>query len=168
MGTLVNPRRAADVRSALLASLVDHPGLPLAKAKERLGVGWGTIYHHVARLERSGAIRSIVQGRRRLLVLGGAPEAEAVARFALLEGMTARLLAEAILAQPGIGLRELARRSGVSERATYYHLKRLTEAGLVTTRKNGRYDSLEAAGDLVRSRMRCNEDQAPRGLDKAV
>lgn len=138
---------SAPVRRQVLDVVARHPGLPVGELQAMVGVGWGTLHHHLKKLEEAGLVRTVSVGRRRIVHLAGAGAHEG---FALLRGRTARTVARAIVQNPGIGIADLARLSGGSPRAVYYHVKRLAEAGLVTSGGNTRYAHLSAAEPLPR------------------
>lgn len=147
-----HPRRAerllsAPVRRNVLDVVARHPGLPVGELQTLVGVGWGTLHHHLKKLEEAGLVRTHSVGRRRIVHLAGEGAHEG---FALLRGRTARNVARAIVDNPGIGIVDLARVSGGSPRAVYYHVKRLVEAGLVTNGGNTRYAHLSAMEPLPR------------------
>src|SRR5207249_8758639 len=53
-----------------------------------------------------------------------------------------------VVAQPGLHLRELPRRLGLSLRSVRYHLETLVDQRLVTAHRSGRYERWFAVGSL--------------------
>lgn len=118
------------------------PGQPVGELLSQLPLGWGTLYHHLLKLARSGAIQIKTSGRRRLVYPAHYPNAEATAAAeGLLLGKTARRLAHALVESRRSSVAELAVLTGESPRVVYYHCRRLIEAGLVeSAATNGRRD----------------------------
>ena len=121
---------------AMLQIVRASPGLPLSALRERAKIGWGSTYHRVDLLRSLGLVRMEKDGRRqRLFPTAADPGALlAAAAGATLSGPrhgTARRIAAAILAQPGIGGERLARGLDIPRRSVYYNLRRLVAAGLV-------------------------------------
>src|SRR5687767_757500 len=90
VGRLAGQEQERLLQSALRRQIVemvrDNPGIPIGELMKRLPVGWGTLYHHLIKLERSGLLRAAVSGRRRLLYpgdagpLGNDPDARSILR----------------------------------------------------------------------------------------
>ena len=129
----------APVRRQILDLVARQPGLPVGELQALLGVGWGTLHHHLRKLEDADLIHTSLVGRRRLVHLG---RDDPHAGLAILRGRTARRIAETIASHPAISITDVARLTGGSPRAVYYHVKRLVEAGLVATEGQTRYARL--------------------------
>lgn len=127
------------------------PGIPVCTLMDRVELGWGTLYHHLHKMERAGLIHTAVSGRRRLVFPGPVPSEPYVSSdaFALVRGRTARRVAEALVASPGASVSKIAERAGESPRATYYHLKRFLDAGLATSSSKTRHTGLAATPPLL-------------------
>ena len=135
-------------RLAVYRIICAEPGISLRRLARRLEVRVGTITHHVAVLEREGLVETHVAGRRRMVYPRGAPVMEDPAARALLEEETSRRIALAIVAHRKIGVMELMEEAQCSQRVAYYHVKRLIEAGLVTTEGRAGYHGLCATSEL--------------------
>lgn len=142
-------------RERLLRIVAARPGATIGELKRELGTSWGTLYHHLRRLEKSGLVASRRVGRRHLVFAGGpasrSPEVHAHAR---LRGRTARAVAQAIVGEPGLPAREIARRLALAPRITYYHLAQLAQAGLLVIRTSARgrvYEPTPLLASLARA-----------------
>lgn len=154
VGRLAGQEQERLLQSALRRQIVElvreNPGIPIGELMKRLPVGWGTLYHHLIKLERSGLLRAAVSGRRRLLYpgdagpLGNDPDARSILR-----GRTAQRLARAIVANPGRSVAEIVDEMAESPRVIYYHVKRMLDAGLVSSSSETRYCSLTPTPRLV-------------------
>lgn len=138
----------APMRRRIYDLAVATPGLTVGELLLALDVGWGTLHHHVSKLEQSGLLHTVQQGRRRLVFPGGAPVDGGKAR-AVLGGAASRRVAKAVARDPGLPMADLLKRVEDSPRAVYYHVKRLIEAGLLVSESPTRYTRLFPAPALA-------------------
>lgn len=138
-------------RRELLTAIARRPGVTLAELRHDVPLGWGTLYHHIAHLENEGLVRTLVAGRRRIVLPAGVeePEEASVAR-ALLRGATAERVARFVADHPGTRVADVAAGVGESERVAYYHLRQLLDAGLVVSSSSMRRFGLRASPLLER------------------
>lgn len=120
-------------RRALLQLLEREPGVHLEAAQRALGVGAGTLAHHVGILERAGLLRVQRAGRFRRLY-PAALNGQAALRDAALRPPRSAALHKLVTEHPGVGLREAARLLGVPASSLQWHVARLEQAGLVERR----------------------------------
>lgn len=149
------------IRQRIVRQVAGRPGQTVGELLETLDVGWGTLHHHLKRLEHAGLLHTVSAGRRRLVYPGPSaaePPGSGRAR-AILRGRTARRVAEAIADHPGVGIDRLVPLVGESPRTVYYHVKRLVDAGLVLMDRATRYADLAPAPALARLLAQ----DAPRG-----
>lgn len=141
------------LRQQILAIVRAQPGIPIGELMGRLGIGWGTVYHHIAKLTRQGLIRTHASGRRRLIFPAPyAIEPQEAPGFAIVRGATAQRIARSILAKPGQSVGEICQDVAESPRVVYYHVKRLLEAGLVESSSRTRHHDLRPSvrlGELL-------------------
>lgn len=141
------PKRGrSKVPAKLLRIIQERPGIPVTELEGRLGIGTGTMRHHLQTLQRAGKLHFVRQGRRLLIYPPGAGS-DALAE-GLLRGATSRAVATTIREHPGGDVASLHRLLGLSERVVYYHLQRLMEAGLVASSGENRLRDLSATGKL--------------------
>ncbi|MEA3200255.1 MAG: hypothetical protein QOE90_1683 [Thermoplasmata archaeon] len=136
-------------RKNILRIVQASPGLPVGVLLDQTQLGWGTLYFHLAKMVKAGSIEVARVGRRRLVYPAGSPQARERAQGdALIHGKTARAVAEVILAEPGISIQGISIVLGQSHRVVYYHVRRLMEAGLVTSSSPTRHRDLCASPKL--------------------
>lgn len=125
------------LRARLLALVQQRPGLGLSELATQAGVGWGTIVHHMNRLEDEGLVSSEQAGRRRAFF---AAHADSATRglAALAQRPAAKRLAAAVLARPGVSQRDAASAAGVSPPLAHRLLLELETRGLVRSEKTWR------------------------------
>lgn len=153
-----------DTSHRILAVVREHPGLPVGEIVRRVELGSGTVYYHLNRLARQKLIRRVAAGRRRLVfALDDDSEAREAKALSLVRGRTARVIAETILQRPTSSILDLVAATGESQRAVYYHVRQLKEAGLILTASAKRYRNVKAAPQLasILARSDGREDADP-------
>jgi len=109
------------------------PGSHLRKIKDDLGLPMGVLHHHINRLEREELIKSRNVGQyKRYFANGFKPVAET------LLNEPQKAVYDQIMANPGIGPRDIASALELSRRNVYYHLETLRDMGLIRSEKNGK------------------------------
>lgn len=142
------PRIRLETRTRLLVAINDSPGQTLGALRELVKIGWGTLYYHIGKLEAEGDVRTVVAGRRILVFPGASSPIASTEKFGLLRGATARLIAQQILARPHCSIQMLVDSTRKTPRVVYYHVKRLKEAGLITSVTPNQHFGLMAAASL--------------------
>lgn len=137
---------ASPMCQRILALARARPGLTLSEARDSLATSWGSLYRHLARLERVGLIRMQTVGRRRLLFPSGAVEVSVkvgvMEAAAFLRQPTARLVAVAIVLRPGRSVPEIAESLQLTPRVVYHHVQRLLAMGLIKSSSETRHRDL--------------------------
>lgn len=128
-----------------------HPGLPLSDHLSALGTSWSVIYAALKHLQEHDQVRTIKEGRFRILLPPGKAKREEPRHLILLQGPTARQLAEIIAENPGHHTPDtIVYETGHAHRVVYYHLRRLLEAGLIKSAKTTRFVELAPTPALLR------------------
>lgn len=141
------------------------PGLSVSALARRLGMYWTSVALQVGHLARAGLVRSVRSGRRRVLFTAHALDSMADARGLILLAEPACLrVARAIAAVPDQRIYELVERIPMSERALYHHVKRLVEAELVLSSKQGGYRGLRASPRLIAWLAMADPREGPDGV----
>lgn len=125
-------------RRALLAALRQHPGATRADLARTLDIAPTTVAHHLAQLACGGHLVPVRGPRGVGYYLNGMAPARPHRDAPGLGGATATRLLDALRADAGLTLADLARHAGVSEKAAYWHLARLERAHLVRGHMEGR------------------------------
>lgn len=153
------------LRQQILAIVKAQPGIPIGELMSRLGIGWGTVYHHISKLTRAGLIRTHASGRRRLVFPSPfAVEPQDAPAYAIVHGATAQRVARAIVEKPGRSITDLCAELNESARVVYYHVKRLLDAGLVTSSSKTRHNDLRGTQrleDLLTQLARAAHEPVP-------
>jgi predicted transcriptional regulator len=127
------------LRDKVHALIRENPAITPTELKKATGVGWGTIVHHLAVMEREGLIASRIEGRHRRFFLADEVPPRERASLAVLANQRTQEIYTDLLDNPGLATPELAQRVGLSSPGALWHLKRLEGSGLVSRRRDGRY-----------------------------
>jgi DNA-binding transcriptional ArsR family regulator len=148
--TLPQPDAGSAARARILDVVRREPGITVTRLRQKAGLGWSSLYHHLGRLESARAVTTVAAGRRRIVVLAGRDEPEATHRArALLLNATLRRLARAIAEGTGTDVHALARATRMGERTVYHHLRSLVGHGLVASSVPRRHLGLRATPLLL-------------------
>lgn len=126
------------LREQLNETIKSNPGISPSELQRQTGAGWGTIVHHLSIMEKNGLVTSAIDGRHRRYfppMAGGEPAAR---RQAVLGNDNTQRVLSLVTAEPGIPTSAIANELGMSTAGAMWHLGRLTEAGFVDRRKEGR------------------------------
>ncbi|MBW3582460.1 MAG: winged helix-turn-helix transcriptional regulator [Euryarchaeota archaeon] len=126
------------VRARLLSVVREDEGITASELLKRLDVGWGTLTHHSAALEKAGLLKSEVVGRNRHFFTAHTVRKHDTRTLALLRHPATRRALEEVSARPGVAQQELADRLGMTPAGALWHTKRLEEAGLIRRERDGR------------------------------
>lgn len=142
-------------RRRVFELIAKRPGISMSELARAADLHWTSAALHVEHLERAGLVRTARVGRLRVLQRTDHLQ-ESISGAAILGEPSCRRVAMAVAHSPDARVWELASLAGMSDRATYHHLKRLVEAGLVSTRKRGGYRGIEAT-PLLRAYLSTHE-----------
>jgi DNA-binding transcriptional ArsR family regulator len=118
------------LREQLVNQVRADPGISAPRLHKTSGAGWSTVVYHLKRLEASGLLASVRDGRHRRYFLANLPAAERT-RLTVLRNATTQRVFDLI--QQGAPSRViLAQTLGLARPTVTWHLRRLLEAGLVT------------------------------------
>ncbi len=125
------------VRRHLLAAVEADPGIHFQELVRRVGVGRSSVDHHLRHLESRGLIvRRLTQGYACFAPRG--TDRRVLAGAGAIRSSGARAVLAAIEAAPGASIADTARATGLERSTAHHHVQRLTEAGLVERRRDGR------------------------------
>ena len=135
-------------RMRILRLVHERPGICVTDLAASLSMTWGQLHYHLGRLAEAGLLHTVKAGRHRLVFLD--PEAlEAAEAQAIVLGRTARALALLIVDNPHVTVTDLVRISGETPRVVYYHVKKMLDAGLVTSSSGAHRRGLAADARLL-------------------
>lgn len=130
-------------RSRLADLVAAEPGIHFQELGRRSGLANGTLTHHLQKLVEGGHVVAHKSGRYTCYFPRAAsPVQRAAAGTTKSEG--ARAILAAIQARPGATMQEIAASCGLQASTVTYHVQRLSDAGLVTANRDGKYQRLVA------------------------
>lgn len=141
----------SEQRQLMLRVIQQNPGISVGDLKAQMPFQWGSFYYHLDVLLDKGFVRLEVDSfdlRRRHLyptepVAESAPELPATVLTP-----AAKEVALVIAKNPGVDFAQLVDLVGIPPRTLHYHLKRLSENGLVQTESPTRYVGITPTSSL--------------------
>jgi DNA-binding transcriptional ArsR family regulator len=129
-----------DTRKQIYEAIEEEPGINLRGLADEVDVAWGTLLHHLKKLEKAHLVKSERYGKyRRFFKNGSTYSEEEQERLAALSTPSTARVAEYILENPGANQSEIGDEIGVTASTILFHVKRLKEVDLVEEEREGRY-----------------------------
>ncbi len=125
----------------------DHPGCHLRQVRNELGISMGTAQYHLARLEKAGRITSNRRGLFKYYFPIGLFQDNEKNLLEVLSQETAREILMFIIEQKAPTQTDIVERIGVSPASISWHVSRLTEFGIITEVKEGKFKRYQLRGD---------------------
>ncbi len=126
------------VRAAVKDFVAANPGATMQEVRSAVGVAWGTVVHHLRRLELEEHVVSQRDGNHRRFFIRNTMSRSQRKDLATLAAENARNLALAVALRPGQRQKDLCSAVGVSNPVASKYLKRLEENGLVRSATQSR------------------------------
>lgn len=137
------------VRSSVYEHVKAHPGAHPSGIADTLGLGWGTVVYHLARLEDASLVSvREAHNRKCYFTVGGDLDNAGRTAVAAMSTDKARAIVDVLRAEPNLSQKELAERLGMSQALASWHVKRLVGSGVILTRRVGRSNLLAVAGHV--------------------
>lgn len=144
------PRESDYLRGRILDIVQREPGISPSRLVKELSIGWSSLYRHLRSLEAGGLVRVVAAGRHAFVYLASAEgDPRLVAQRAVLLGGKAYAVAAEVARTSGHHVESLARALNLSQRLVYHHVRRLVDAGLLTSTVPNRYRDLAPTARLV-------------------
>lgn len=129
-----------DKRRAIYEKISEDPGVNLRSLADELNLAWGTLLHHLRKLEDNHLVTSQRYGKyRRFFLNGSTYNEEEQARLAALSTPSTARVAGYILDNPGANQSEIGDAIGVTASTVLFHVRRLQDVELVEEERDGRY-----------------------------
>lgn len=125
-------------RVRVLEFITAHPGVHLREVCRGLGLAMGDVQYNVNRLEKDGKITSARRGFYRFFYPATLFATKQRDVLGVLSLDTPRELLLAILGNPNSSQEELSKIVGVSQPTASWHLRRLSDLGVVKKQQRGR------------------------------
>jgi DNA-binding transcriptional ArsR family regulator len=128
------------VRESIVGLVQAEPGIHAQRLRRELGLGWGTLAHHLRVLETWGLVALLRDGNKVKAFPSEWSPAERRRAAALASPGTSQVY-QAITETPGAEQRQLAVTVGRSHPTVIWHAERLEKAGLIRVERRGRRTS---------------------------
>lgn len=126
-----------ETRRRIYDRIQEVPGIHFRRLHRDLSIPMGTLEHHLHKLERHGLIVSHrARKKRSYFIAGNVGHLERHYLYYLRYRTSRRILLQ-ILADPDLTVGELRARVGIRPPTLSYHLKKLTEGGLIVPSESG-------------------------------
>ena len=130
--------------------IASHPGIYLRKVSRDLGLAIGDVQYHLDRLEKQGKIKSTRQGLYRFFYPSDLFGDEDGPILAALSQATPRELLLHLIDEPEMSQEGLAHATNLSQPTVSWHMKRLSDLGLVQRTQKGRAVTYRITGNKGR------------------
>ena len=114
------------------------PGISTKDIADRLDLAWGTVTHHLGKLEKRRFVVSKKYGKYRRYFANGAGGTQDKDALAVLRLDRTGDVAQLIRQQPGVTQKAVSQMLGVSSSTILWHVKRLEEVHLVRKVREGK------------------------------
>ncbi len=126
-------------RSSIYATIRGEPGVSTKEIADRLDLAWGTVTHHLTKLERRRFVVSKKYGKyRRFFLNGQVPGTLEKDAVAILKVDRTADVSKMITQNPGMTQKSVGEALGLSASTVLWHVKRLIAAELVLKVRDGK------------------------------
>ena len=125
----------------------EHPGCHLRRIRSELGISMGTAQYHLARVEKAGRVTSNRRGLFRYYFPAGIFQDNEKSLLEILSQETARDILIFIIEQKNPTQTDIVDKISVSAASVSWHVGRLTELGIITEIKEGKYKRYQLRED---------------------
>ena len=125
-------------RQSIYRLIQAEPGISTKDVADRLGLAWGTVTHHLGKLEKRRFVVSKKYGKYRRFFANGHGGTDMKDQVAVLRLDRTGDVAALIQQQPGLTQKAVSAALGVSSSTILWHVKRLESAQLVTKVREGK------------------------------
>jgi len=123
-----------ETRGMIKGYILVHPGDTYTDIKRNLSLNDGALTWHLMKLEKASLIKSMIRGSRRLYFPANMPLP--FEDGGDLHEIEKRML-QMVKTDPGMTVKVLAEELGVSSQLTLYHMRKLSQKGLVSLERRG-------------------------------
>lgn len=139
------------VRSQVFETIQNHPGIHASQLARDVGVGWGTISHHLDKLERARLVAARkVNNQKCYFEQGGAVSRQDMEVASAVKGDTAGRIAAFVHHHPMSSQKVLAEALGISPALASFHTKKLVNLGVLEKMRHGKETLLTTSGAMRR------------------
>lgn len=139
------------VRAQIMGTIQSHPGIHASQLAREVGVGWGTVSHHLDKLSRANLVTTRkVNNQKCFFEQGGAVSRQDMEAASAVKGDTAGRVAGFVHAHPMTSQKELAESLGISAALASFHVKKLVNLGVLDKMRHGKETLLTTSASMRR------------------
>lgn len=139
------------VRSKIFSTIQQHPGIHASQLAREVGVGWGTVSHHLDKLDRAKMVTTRkVNNQKCFFEQGGTISRQDMEAASAIKGDTAGAIAGFVHANPMTSQKDMAEALGISAALASFHVKKLTNLGVLDKMRHGKETLLTTSGSMRR------------------
>lgn len=151
------------VRGQLFQVVRENPGIHASALARRMGVGWGTITHHLDKLEKAQLLATRkVNNQKCFFENGGRVSRHDMQVASAVRGETAGEIAAYVTIHPMTSQKSMAAALGVSPALASFHVKKLVNLGVLEKMRSGKETLLTTTESL--RRILTGPEEASGGL----
>jgi DNA-binding MarR family transcriptional regulator len=139
------------LRSQVFQVIQASPGIHASELTRRVGTGWGTIVHHLDRLERAKLVTvRRVNNQKCYFEAGGKVSRQDMAVASAVRSDSASQIAAFVASHPMTNQKEMAAELGISPALASFHVKKLVALGVLDKVRQGKATLLTTTDALRR------------------
>ncbi len=139
------------VRSKIFSTIQQHPGIHASQLAREVGVGWGTVSHHLDKLDRAKMVTTRkVNNQKCFFEQGGTISRQDMEAASAIKGDTAGAIAGFVHANPMTSQKDMAEALGISAALASFHVKKLTNLGVLDKMRHGKETLLTTSQSMRR------------------
>jgi X-X-X-Leu-X-X-Gly heptad repeat protein len=139
------------LRTQIFQVIQGNPGIHASELGRRMGTGWGTIIHHLDKLEKGRivAVRK-VNNQKCYFESGGKVSRQDMAVAGAVRGDSAHKITTFVQSHPMTSQKALSSELGISPALTSFHVKKLVNLGVLDKVRQGKHTLLTTTDALRR------------------
>lgn len=154
------------LRSNIFETIKDNPGIHASQLARELDVGWGTITHHLDKLQKGKLVATRkVNNQKCFFEQGGEISRQDMAIASALKGDTAAGIADFVSSHPMTSQKQMAEALEISPALASFHVKKLVNLGVLEKFRHGK-ETLLTTSDGLRRVMASADPHAAAAMQK--
>lgn len=138
------------LRSQIFQVIQSNPGIHASGLARQVGAGWGTITHHLEKLEKGHLVATRkINNQKCFFEQGGRVSRTDMAIAGAVRGDTASDIAGFVLGHPMTSQKDMAAALGISPALVSFHVKKLVNLGVLDKVRHGK-ETLLTTSDALR------------------
>ena len=127
------------LRAQVFQVIQSNPGIHASELSRKVGAGWGTIVHHLDKLEKGRLVTARrVNNQKCFFEDGGKVSRQDMAIAGAVRGDSASLITSYVTAHPMTSQKAMASELGISPALTSFHVKKLAALGVLDKVRRGK------------------------------